>query len=176
MFWFFWPRACGILALRPGIEPAPPALEGEVLITGPPGKSQWWMVLDYVTAVYVQLKEDNTVYLFVLLSMDIWIVSSFSSLASIEQETFFHVSSGKITWSCIAQGLNILKFTKCNQMSSSQWFHQLIPPSPHSKKRVRAQLLQSSPKPPYWQRQLRRRPAFVSSRQSFLLRMLLFIQ
>ena len=47
----FWPRgmwnfseACGILARRgilapqPGIEPTPPALEGEVLTTGPPGK------------------------------------------------------------------------------------------------------------------------------------------
>ena len=33
-------EACGILAPRPGIEPAPPALEGEVPTTGPPGKSQ----------------------------------------------------------------------------------------------------------------------------------------
>ena len=39
MFWFFGQEACGILAPRPGIEPAPPALEGEVLTTGPPGKS-----------------------------------------------------------------------------------------------------------------------------------------
>ena len=39
MFWFFGLKACGILAPRPGIEPAPPALEGEVLTTGPPGKS-----------------------------------------------------------------------------------------------------------------------------------------
>ena len=30
---------CGILVSRPGIEPAPPALEGEVLTTGPPVKS-----------------------------------------------------------------------------------------------------------------------------------------
>ena len=30
---------CGILAPRPGIEPAPPELEGKVLATGPPGKS-----------------------------------------------------------------------------------------------------------------------------------------
>ena len=37
-FFFGW-EACGILALQPGIEPAPPALEGEVLTTGPPGKS-----------------------------------------------------------------------------------------------------------------------------------------
>ena len=35
----FWRQACGILAPQPGIKPAPPALEGEVLTTGPPGKS-----------------------------------------------------------------------------------------------------------------------------------------
>ena len=36
---FFWVcEACGILTPRPGIEPAPPALEGEVLTTGLPGK------------------------------------------------------------------------------------------------------------------------------------------
>ena len=39
MFWFFGQEACGILAPPPGIEPTPPALEGEVLTTGPPGKS-----------------------------------------------------------------------------------------------------------------------------------------
>ena len=39
MFCFFGPKACGILALRPGIEPAPPALEGEILTTGPLGQS-----------------------------------------------------------------------------------------------------------------------------------------
>ena len=38
-FGFFGREACGILAPQPGIEPAPPALEGEVLTTGPPGKS-----------------------------------------------------------------------------------------------------------------------------------------
>ena len=39
MFWFFGREACGMLAPRPGIEPTPPALEGKVLTTGPPGKS-----------------------------------------------------------------------------------------------------------------------------------------
>ena len=39
MFWFFGGEACGILAPWPGIKPAPPALEGEVFTTGPPGKS-----------------------------------------------------------------------------------------------------------------------------------------
>ena len=39
MFWFFGPKACGVLAPGPGIEPATPALEGRVLTTGPSGKS-----------------------------------------------------------------------------------------------------------------------------------------
>ena len=39
VFWFFGHEACGILVPQPEIEPAPPALEGEVLTTGPPGKS-----------------------------------------------------------------------------------------------------------------------------------------
>ena len=39
MFWFFGLKACGILAPWPGIEPASPALEDEVLTTGPSRKS-----------------------------------------------------------------------------------------------------------------------------------------
>ena len=40
MFWSFsHPKARGISGHRPGMESAPPALEGEVLTTGPPGKS-----------------------------------------------------------------------------------------------------------------------------------------
>ena len=39
MFWFFGREVHGILALQPRIEPAPPALDGEVLTTGPPGKA-----------------------------------------------------------------------------------------------------------------------------------------
>ena len=39
MFWFFGHEACGILATWRGSEPALPSLEGEVLTTGPPGKS-----------------------------------------------------------------------------------------------------------------------------------------
>ena len=38
-FWFFGRKTCGTLATQPGIESAPPALEGEVLITEPPEKS-----------------------------------------------------------------------------------------------------------------------------------------
>ena len=39
MFWYFGCEACGILAPRPGIELAPPALKGKVLTTGLSGKS-----------------------------------------------------------------------------------------------------------------------------------------
>ena len=38
-FRFFGCEACGISAPQPGIEPSPPALEGGVVTTGPPGKS-----------------------------------------------------------------------------------------------------------------------------------------
>ena len=41
MFGFFGLKAHGILASWPGIEPTLPALEGEVLTTGQPGKSQF---------------------------------------------------------------------------------------------------------------------------------------
>ena len=46
MFWFFGNEAGGILASGPGIEPAPPALEGEVLTTGLPGKSHLGFTLE----------------------------------------------------------------------------------------------------------------------------------
>ena len=46
MFWVFGHKGCGILVPRPGIEPAPPALEDEVLTTGPPGKSQWCVLYE----------------------------------------------------------------------------------------------------------------------------------
>ena len=44
MFWCFGYEACGILVPWPGMEPASPALEGEVLTTGPSGKSQKWFI------------------------------------------------------------------------------------------------------------------------------------
>lgn len=39
MMWSFGSEVCGTLVLQPGIEPAPAALEGEVLPTGAPGMS-----------------------------------------------------------------------------------------------------------------------------------------
>ena len=38
MFWFSGPKACGIIAPQPEMEPPPPALEGEALTTELPGK------------------------------------------------------------------------------------------------------------------------------------------
>ena len=46
MFWPFGSKACRILDPWPGIKPAPSALEGKALTTGPPGKSQTPLVLD----------------------------------------------------------------------------------------------------------------------------------
>ena len=48
MFWIFGPEACGILASRPEIKPPPPALEGEILTTGPPGKSLFFLIKKYL--------------------------------------------------------------------------------------------------------------------------------
>ena len=39
MVWFSGHEACGVLAPWLGIEPTSPALEVEILTTGPPGKS-----------------------------------------------------------------------------------------------------------------------------------------
>ena len=40
MLWLFGHEACGISAPQEGIEPSPPALEGEISTTGPPGKPE----------------------------------------------------------------------------------------------------------------------------------------
>ena len=56
MFWFFDHEACVILPPWPGIEPATPALEGNVLTTGSLGKSPpcWFLDLQiYYSFAYV---------------------------------------------------------------------------------------------------------------------------
>ena len=45
MFWLFGLKACEILIPQSEFEPSPPALEAEVLTTGPPGKSQTEIIL-----------------------------------------------------------------------------------------------------------------------------------
>ena len=66
MFWFFGPKARGILAPLPGIDPVPPALEGDVLTTGPPGKS-----LDYLFFF-----NSYFIYLFIYLFWLCWVFGS----------------------------------------------------------------------------------------------------
>ena len=53
MFWLFGHEACGILVLSPGIEPACPALEGEVSTTGPPGMSRHTQILNKKVLEYL---------------------------------------------------------------------------------------------------------------------------
>ena len=51
-FGVFGCEACGISASRPGMEPVPPALEDEVLTTGPPGKSLGGdLLIDYLNCI-----------------------------------------------------------------------------------------------------------------------------
>ena len=72
MFWFFGLKACGILALLPGIEPTPPALEGKLLTTGPPGKSTNEKILDgWVPPAKhsANITEGTNVYFFFSLGM-----------------------------------------------------------------------------------------------------------
>lgn len=51
------PGAGGILAPSPGMEPAAPALRGEVLTTGPPGKTSCrvWLVAPGLDGVALAL-------------------------------------------------------------------------------------------------------------------------
>ena len=66
MFWSFGPEVCGILAPWPGIEPAPPTLEDEVLTTGPPGKSQ------DIYDSYKKKKKKKTVHIGFNSTLDHW--------------------------------------------------------------------------------------------------------
>ena len=54
---------CGILAPRPGIKLAPLALKGEVLTTGPPGKSLYCFLIkrhEETTPALVNTAEETT--------------------------------------------------------------------------------------------------------------------
>ena len=56
-FVFFGSEACGILAPWPGIKPTPSALEGQVLTTGPPGRSLVVSFKPILLAVYCSSQE-----------------------------------------------------------------------------------------------------------------------
>ena len=57
MFWLFGCETCGILAPQPGIESAPPALEGKVLTTGPPGKSLTMAIFNNHLIKFLKIKQ-----------------------------------------------------------------------------------------------------------------------
>ena len=61
MFWFVDCKACGILAPQPGLKPASPTLEGEVLTNGPPGKSLYFLyfTLYQSTCLLQRITENN---------------------------------------------------------------------------------------------------------------------
>ena len=63
MFWFFGCEACGILAPRPGIEPVPPALEGEVLTTVLPRKSLLSLFILVITISRAYIGFEHVFYL-----------------------------------------------------------------------------------------------------------------
>ena len=72
MLWFFGRKARGIFALQPGMEPAPPVLEGEALVTGLPG-SPCLFVLSMVSfAVQNLLNLISAISLFLLLFLFPW--------------------------------------------------------------------------------------------------------
>ena len=69
MFWFFGCEACGILGPQPGIKPAPPALECEVLTTGLPAKSL--TICFYIYSDSFELHRNIPVHLLALLLIGI---------------------------------------------------------------------------------------------------------
>ena len=63
MPWLFGHKACGISAPQPEIKLRPPALEGEVLTIGPPGKSPPLHKFNWLLALIVPTKyfQNNTI-------------------------------------------------------------------------------------------------------------------
>ena len=68
MFWIFGLQAYGISAPGPRIKPTSPALEGEVLTTGPPGKS-----LDMKLFIVIHIPLSMNMYTFCCIGiMSLW--------------------------------------------------------------------------------------------------------
>ena len=55
----FWSWGTCDLSSQPGVERAPPALEGKVLTTGPPGKSQVVVALASIDLLSQLYKSDK---------------------------------------------------------------------------------------------------------------------
>ena len=98
MFWSFGHKACEILAPQPGIKLAPPALEDEVLTTGPPGKPLIYIVDSLI------LKSGATILQFIPEG-----ILSNTCIFSIRHITeFFHLgmldSTSALFWGALKKG------------------------------------------------------------------------
>ena len=51
---WLWSQACGTLASRPGVEPAPPALEGKVSTTEPPRKPLLYFLMGAMSQIVLK--------------------------------------------------------------------------------------------------------------------------
>ena len=105
MFWFLGHKAYGFLAPRLRIEPAPPALEGEVLTTGLPGESL------YLPLSFVEVDVAAWNPCFAVLFLHLWHLAAFCQMVITEQALVqwwriclqcsrrrFDPWVGKITW------------------------------------------------------------------------------
>ena len=122
MFCFSGCKACRILAPQPGIEPVPPALEGGVLTTGPPGKSPLIIFTkgDFTWPVLCRQTCTDTLFL------------SFCTKTS-EMKTFFSQEfEGSSCWFCREQFLQRDSSpAQKAESTGSPWPHPSLLPRGH---------------------------------------------
>ena len=83
------PEACGILVPQPGIEPASPALEGQFLTYGPPGKSQKSF---YLLTIYLFLYTTHP-WLIYFMSRSLYLWTPFTHCTYPAPRNHFYVNS-----------------------------------------------------------------------------------
>ena len=98
--WHFGHETCGIVALQPGIEPAPPEVAGEVLTTGLPGKSPHITFFSDCVLIWIKLEGENSRGIPTVrglwASISLAILTSIIILQSIEK--WGHVSRKRRKW------------------------------------------------------------------------------
>ena len=105
MLWFFDQEACRVLTSQSGTEPSPPALEGEVWTTGPPGKSPYtssWMLCPELTGM-----------IFAQISLDKATRVAASNIKGIEKQTPFMCPEGQERLVSTAHVENHLATSRC---------------------------------------------------------------
>ena len=98
--WPFGHEACGILALKAGIEPSPPAVEGEVLTTRLPGKSPHITFFSDCVLIWIKLEGGNSQGIPTVRCL--WASISLATLTSIiipqSMKKWGHVSRKRTKW------------------------------------------------------------------------------